>query len=283
MYISPPSPGGTDIGAYLGYLEQRGRKRTSIQAYRTALRRTEDYLRMNGMPTDPSEIGDREMLALAFRRDISEQTARYYAERYDDYIEWATGRTILPRLKIRWNRPVRKRRFMAREDLPRLLDAASPPQRMVIVLGAYMGLRRSEMTGILLDDIGRDEIIIRGKGHGDGLVVPQYMPIQVREELDRYLAWRAQRVGPDRRELLIGGDDAHITKGRLSSDTIYTWIKDLGASIGIDITPHSLRRLYCTTLYNHGRGTDGAGADIRSIITLTRHANVDVFMQCYVE
>lgn len=214
-----------------------------------------------------------------------ESTVRFNLERYNAYIEWATGTDHLARLKLQWNRPQRHRTFITKEDFKRMYARANPPQRLVLVLGAYMGLRRSEIVGIDLDHIGADYILVHGKGHGpDGLVVRQYMPMAVREELDRYLTWRAQYVSEDRRDLLITVlmNGRGVNRDRLRTETVYRWVRELAESIGVEASPHTLRRLFCTTLYNKGKGTDGNGADLKTITTLTRHADIAVLFDCYI-
>lgn len=243
-----------------------------------------DRLTEAGRPPEPDRIKGEDLLYLSkIRNGVSEQTVRYNLEKFNGYIKWVTGRDILTPLKIQWNRPQRRRKFISKDDFKRMYELANPPQRMALVLGAYMGLRRSEIVGIDLDDIGRDHIVIHGKGHGpDGLVVRQYMPMQVREELDRYMTWRRQYVGDDRRDLLIWAYNGRINAQRMTDSGLNKWIKRLAESVGVEASPHSLRRLYCTSLYNHGKGSDGKGADLPAIISLTRHADVKVLFDCYI-
>lgn len=109
------------------------------------------------------------------------------------------------------------------------------------------------------------------------------MPLIVREELDRYLGWRRQFVSEERRDLILTslGNGRGFSPKRAGGDAVNTWVKELGAKVGVDASTHSLRRLYCTSLYNHGRGADGNGADLPAIISLTRHAGIEVLFRCY--
>ena len=270
---------------YLTFLTERGRRPATIIQYRLGIKWCTDRLEAVGRPTEPDRVKDDDILYLTRMRDgVKESTVRYNIEKFNGYIKWATGRDLLTPLKIQWNRPQRHRKFITKEDFRRMYELATPPQRMVLVLGAYMGLRRSEIVGIDLDDIGRDHIVIRGKGHGpDGLVVHQYMPVTVREELDRYMTWRRQYVDDSRRDLLIRVFKGHINTKRVTDYAIAKWIDKLAGRVGVEASPHSLRRLYCTSLYNHGKGADGKGADLRAITTLTRHSDVKVLFDCYID
>ena len=282
--ISIPHPlpsKGTD--AYLQFLADHGRKELTVTAYRTAIRWCERHLTEAGRTTDPMRVGADDLLYLS-RVPAKESTVRYNLERYNAYLQWVTNDNILARLKLQWNRPQRHRTFITKEDFKKMYELATPPQRMALVLGAYMGLRRSEIVAIDLDDIKGDSILVHGKGHGQGLVVRQYMPPAVREELDRYLTWRRQYVGDDRRDLMITlrGNKRGVNPVRLRTEPVYLWIKELAEAVGVEASPHTLRRLFCTTLYNHGKGTGGDGADLRAIITLTRHSDISVLFNCYI-
>jgi len=71
------------------------------------------------------------------------------------------------------------------------MPAADPTQRMILILGGMMGLRRSDIAGLRDGDIDGNRMVIRGKGHGrDGLVSVMEMPPPVTRELDRYFRWR---------------------------------------------------------------------------------------------
>lgn len=239
---------------YLTFLTERGRRPATIIQYRLGIKWCTDRLEAVGRPTEPDRVKDEDILYLTRMRDgVKESTVRYNIEKFNGYIKWATGRDLLTPLKIQWNRPQRHRKFITKDDFRKMYELANPPQKMVLVLGAYMGLRRSEIVGIDLDDIGRDHIVIRGKGHGpDGLVVHQYYK-------------------------------GHINTKRVTDYAIAKWIDKLAGRVGVEASPHSLRRLYCTSLYNHGKGADGKGADLRAITTLTRHSDVKVLFDCYID
>lgn len=277
-----PTVRRTGTEDFLQYLAERGRKEITLKSYRSAIRWCERYLTDTGRTTDPMRVGPEDFLFLS-RIPGKESTVRFNIERYNAYIEWVTNDNILKKLKLQWNRPQYHRTFIDKDIFKKMYELANPPQKMVLVLGAYMGLRRSEIVNIDLDDIKIDCILIKGKGHGpNGMVVRQYMPAAVRDELDRYLTWRRQYVGDDRRDLMISLGGGRVNPKRLQPELVYRWTKNLAEKVGVEASTHSLRRLYCTTLYNNGKGTDGTGADLCAITTLTRHANIKVLFDCYI-
>lgn len=152
---------------YLRYVADHGRKEATINAYRSALGWCERELSKDGRPTDPARIRAEDFLFLSkIRKNITEQSVRYNLDRLNAYVKWDTGRDLLPGLMLQWNRPTPNRRFISKDDFRKMYELATPPQRIVLVLGAYMGLRRSEIVGIDLDDIKSDCILVHGKGHG---------------------------------------------------------------------------------------------------------------------
>ena len=53
-------------------------------------------------------------------------------------------------------------------------------------------------------------------------------------------------------------------------------MKKLGRRCGIDLTAHSLRRLFCTTLWD-------AGVDANTVRLMMRHQSLDTTMKCYIK
>ena len=141
------------------------------------------------------------------------------------------------------------------------------------------------MQTIRMQDIRRDRILIHGKGHGrDGLVYEQPMPIEVKQIIDRYLVWRKALTGADRSDgrLLVWYDKSHDRINRFAdrSGRLTDIVKNLGERVGVTVTCHSLRRLFCTNLYY---GIDGnGGADLVMVRDLMRHSSVDTTLNCYI-
>lgn len=276
----------TQVDDYCDYLIATGRKKSTIRVYRTQLRACIDLLAKGGRPTDAAEITEESIYYLIRTLDMAEPSVRSYLMVLNGMIEYYTGIPIVRKMRILWNRPVRHRVFITTDDFIRLFKIADDRERVVLVLGAFMGLRREEMQHIRLSDIRRDRIIIHGKGHGkNGLVYEQPMPIEAREIIDKYLRWRSSLTGDDRSDgrLIVYHDKKrnvidHYCDG---CGALSDMIRDLGKRADIEVTCHSLRRLYCTNLYY---GIDGeGGCDLATVKDLMRHASINTTLQCYID
>ena len=274
------------IEQYCGHLLATGRKASSVRVYRAMLKMCIRTLEEEGMETDARKIGETEIYYLVGHLDMSEATVRAYINTLNGMIEHFTGRSLVKKMRILWNRPNRHRVFITTDDFAKMYSAADMREKAVLVLGAFMGLRRNEIQHICLGDIRKDHIVVHGKGHGkNGLVVNQPMPIEVREIIDRYIRWRNALPGTDcSDDRLIVYHDEHTDTIRHYHDeggALSMMIRRLGKSVGVDVTCHSLRRLFCTNLYY---GVDGeGGCDLATLKDLMRHSSVNTTLQCYIE
>jgi len=270
---------------YLMHLTNTGRRPSTIRTYRSQINICIEMLRAAGMNTDAERIGEDEIYYLVRMLDMGESTARDYIMSLGGMIEYYTGVSLVKKMKILWNRPVRHRVFITTDDFVKMYAIADDREKVILVLGAFMGLRRNEMQTIRMQDIRRDRILIHGKGHGrDGLVYEQPMPIEVKRIIDRYLVWRKALTGTDRSDgrLLVWYDKSHDRINRFAdrSGRLTDIVKNLGERVGVTVTCHSLRRLFCTNLYY---GMDGnGGADLVMVRDLMRHASVDTTLNCYI-
>ena len=273
------------IEEYCEHLLTTGRKKSSVRVYRVMLRTCIETLADEGMETDARKISETEIYYLVGHLDMSEATAKAYIMTLNGMIEFYTGRALVKKMRILWNRPNRHRVFITTDDFARMYSAADIRGKTVLVLGAFMGLRRQEMQQIKLTDIRRDHIIIHGKGHGEkGMVVNQPMPIEVREIIDRYIRWRNSLPGKDcsddRLIVYYDKDRNEIRHYYDDGGALSMMVKRLGKSVGVDATCHSLRRLFCTNLYY---GVDGeGGCDLATLKDLMRHATITTTMECYI-
>ena len=254
--------------------------------YRSQLSICIELLRDGGFEADAEKISEDGIYYLIRTLDMSEATAHAYLMVLNGMIEFYTGVSLVKKMRILWNRPVRHRVFITTDDFIAMYKIADERERTILVLGAFMGLRRDEMQHITLNDIRRDRIIIHGKGHGkNGLVFEQPMPIEVREIINRYLRWRSSLQGEDRSEnrLLVYYDERRKVIGyyRDRCGALSDIVRNLGKRAGVTVTCHSLRRLFCTNLYY---GMDGeGGCDLATVKDLMRHASINTTLTCYID
>ena len=273
------------IDEYCDYLIRNGRKQSSITVYRSQIKTCIDALREAGMETDARRISEDEIYYLIRTLDMSEATVKNYVNVLGGMLEYYNGVSLIKKMKILWNRPIRHRVFITTDEFVKMFEIADEREKVVLVLGAFMGLRRDEMKHISLSDIRKDRILIHGKGHNRGLICEQPMPIEVKQIIDRYMRWRQSLPGTDLSDgrLLVWYDKTRNTINRFTdkSGRLSDMVRELGERAGVTVTCHSLRRLFCTNLYY---GVDGSGGtDLATVRDLMRHSNINTTMTCYID
>jgi integrase/recombinase XerD len=148
-------------------------------------------------------------------------------------------------------------KVFSKDEVRRILNATRNNKHKLLLWMIYScGLRRSEVTNILLTDLDRDRGVLHireGKGRVDRIV-----PVseKVWEKLDEYVD------GFCPVEYLFEGQDG----GRYSVESVYRVFKQALWKAGIrkDVGVHSLRHSYATHLHE-------SGLDIRYIQELLGH------------
>lgn len=210
---------------------------------------------------------------------LKETTVQVYLRNFGTFLEFVTGANPYRDAHLLWNSSGDSvdRRFIFREDFRCLMDHAELDERLILVLGAGMGLRRSEIAWLRLDDIQGDSLRIRGKGHGpDGKVVTMRMIPEVRKAIEDYLPFRERVIG------MFGdhSEGALLVRYRMqpgehmTPDCIGGMIRGLGERAGVDSSTHCLRRLFATSLYD-------VRTDIDTLRRMMRHESVSTTMRCY--
>lgn len=260
------------IEGYLGYLAENGRKDLTIRTYRRSLAQCLRALEDGGRATSPYDLDADDFRWLFHNMTQKEETRRAYMRTLSLFCRHYTGRDPMRSANILFNREQRDRVFIDDEDFTTLYENAGPTMRMVIVLGACMGLRRAEICSIRDEDIRGGYIVVHGKGHGDGLRALCRMPALVAEEIDRYREWKATREN--------SGDGYLVQNGpvlsRASTEGLSNTFGQYARRLGVRATLHSLRRYYATTLYYQ------TGSDITTVSRLMRHADSSTTIRCYI-
>lgn len=147
----------------------------------------------------------------------------------------------------------------------RLTDGVDPLRlrdRAIVELLYSTGARVGELVALDLDEVVDGELVrLHGKG-GKERVVP--IGSYARAALEAYLV----RTRP----YLVarGGTPALFLNrrgGRLSRQSVWQLLSDLGAQTGVSVSPHSLRHSFATHLLE-------GGADVRVVQELLGHASV---------
>lgn len=262
---------------WLDHLRATNRKENTIATHRNNVHRCLLFLWGDNRPTDAPQIDTDDIQYLWRSMPVKESVRMAYLRSLSCMIEFHTGTDLVKRTDILHNREARERVFITDEDFRTVYRASDPFQKVVLCLGAYMGLRRVEMQSIRDCDIDRGVLTIHGKGHGiDGLVAYMDVPQPVTEAIEMYRrSAMKQGIRQDDFLLQTRGHDGRLHRVILSR--ISDSVTQLGKDTGIRITTHSLRRYFATTLYYT------AGTDIQTVRRLMRHADVSTTLKCYVD
>ena len=142
------------------------------------------------------------------------------------------------------------RPFISKKDLDLILSSATQKEKDIIRMLANTGMRCSELCGMRPDNISPNlsSITIQGKG-GKIRTIPCNQT--VREILSRSINFSMNRK------------------------TIYTISRQAGMKSGFRLSPHMLRRFFCTSLLN-------AGVSLLIISRLLGHSSVrttEIYLQ----
>lgn len=133
----------------------------------------------------------------------------------------------------------------------------------MLVLLLNCGLRRAELAGLNLDDIGRDNTLrVRGKGNKERIV---YLNEACQEAIRKYLAVRPVDGVKDKKALFLSR-----LKQRISLQGVHFvvkgYLKQVDGAQGY--STHKLRHTAATLMYQQG------GVDIRVLKDILGHENL---------
>lgn len=267
-----------NIDMFLGNLAHKGRRDTTIRTYREALKSVFNTFSVNGMRIDPRMITGRDFELLRTLMTVCDNSKRLYLVVLGRFVEFLTGHNPRKGADLLWNEDDKRRKFINAEEFKVMMLDGSSEERLVLTLGAYMGLRRSEIASIRLGDIQDGHMVVRGKGHGpQGKVARLFIPVQVRQAISDYMCVRRSitaHSGSTDDHLLLR--DTRKGSGRaMDPSYIAAIVSRVSKRNGVDMTPHSLRRLYATTLYE-------GKTDLNTLRLMMRHSDVSTTMNCYI-
>lgn len=150
-------------------------------------------------------------------------------------------------------------------------DILSQRNRIIFMLLATTGLRRSEITTLKIGDIttthGKTIIKIVRKGQQEGMIVLSSAVVAFIKE---YISARGLTMADKDKYLVV----SHSTNGsegkKISPQTVYNIVKDLSAKAGVDYTdvsPHSFRHTFITESLH-------LGAKLEDIQDMVGHADI---------
>ena len=241
---------------WLDYVEHRGRKVKTVKSYRTAIRNIIAFLDAEGMECDPHSIGEDEIhYFINNYNTASENTIRYYIRALGEWMQFYNNNS-LKRMGLLWNQNgYPNAKWIYRYELNRMLSyCKDPTERMILLLGAYCGLRRGEMSNLNLDDYDGKQLRVNGKGHNRGQVRMIPLSDPMIKELDDYIRRRENIIDGMKMEnngslLIYIGWRTHAL--RVHPDRIGNIVKRIADESGVSCSTHSLRRLFATMMFDN--------------------------------
>lgn len=155
---------------------------------------------------------------------------------------------------------------------PDLLTHKGRTHRLVMILLFHLGLRRSELTHIKLQQISheRGHIILRIHGKGDKTrLIP--LNLSVYNEIQNYIQYlQSNGIELGAEDYLIQTEQKNKNSKAIDGSTIFRIIEKYAKKLGINksVSPHSCR----ATVISHLLDTQHAS--IRDVATFAGHSNI---------
>lgn len=251
------------VNAWLSELSAHGRSESSIKIYKSMLSIAKKTLDEIGVGMSAAKIDTEIIHRMIPMIEAKEDSKRQILRTLGSWVEWETGRNPFKDAKVLWNKADKKRTFIDESILDAALRESAPRERLIILLGAKMGLRCVEISRITMSDLSDERLLIRGKGHQEGKIVSAIIPPSVKKAIEEWIPIRAGFANGSSNALILTIKGTGISPG-----SIQEIFCDLSERIGVKITPHSLRRLFAMTLY---RKHD---VDLLDVSRLMRHESI---------
>ena len=277
--MSSFNTGFDDLNEYLEFLKIRGRRESTLHNYEVNLSMLLRTLKEGGRNHTAETIDDEDLLWLNNELgDVSERSRKSYIRLVSLFVMHFTGIDQGKKMGVLYNDDGGTHvYFITIEDFAELYKAGDEVDRLILVLGAFMGLRRMEIAGIREKDIEGNTMIIHGKGHGpQGKVSRVDIPPRVMQEIESFREWKREYRFGFEGEFLLESGQRHRRLSRMTPATIGRRMSKLKGITGIEFSPHSLRRLFATTMYYE------TGADIMTIKNLLRHSKYETTVARYI-
>ena len=273
--LSPECEG--QIQMFIDHLRSTGRKESTLKKVTGVLYPVLRFMQSEGRPTLAEEITVEDFYFLRNAIPYGENTVHADLRQLSRYILYHTGVDLEKQADMLWNHVEPDRKFIDMDEFSKLLDKADPDMKAALLMGAMMGLRRAEICNARWSDIDRGRLTVYGKGHGKGKMAILDIPAEVMNAL---MIARDSRATRGR----VNAIDDHLIQclyhgvwGGFNPTSFSRKVNAMGVECGVDLTPHSLRRLYACTLHND------VGADLYTVKNLMRHEDISVLVNCYLK
>jgi integrase/recombinase XerC len=156
------------------------------------------------------------------------------------------------------------------DEIERRKDNKAIRDRAALRLLYDLGLRRSEVVGLDVDDLDLDAGTITVMGKGRTQKTSLTLPGPTKEAIRQWLETRGTEPGP----LFTNLDRAG--KGcRLTGTSLYRIVRRLGEQVGLKVRPHGLRH---TAITEACKLAQAKGMGLEEVLDFSRHSDVKVLM-----
>jgi len=156
------------------------------------------------------------------------------------------------------------------DEIERRGDRKALRDRAALRLLYDLGLRRSEVVGLDVDDVDLEVGTVAVLGKGRTQKTSLTLPGPTKEAIQQWLEARGTEPGP----LFTNLDRAG--KGcRLTGTSLYRIVRSLGEQVGLKVRPHGLRH---TAITEACKLAQAKGMGLEEVLDFSRHRDVKVLM-----
>jgi len=268
---------------YLEFLVVRNRTPSTIKTYRSILRTLiRALVEIKGPNMSLEDITDEDIFALIRDNRLKGATMKQKLCVLGSWMEYELGSEPIKRMRLLWNKEDICRRFLTLDQFNIIYSyTTSDLERLVLLMGAELGMRRHEIVSVNIRDIHKGKITIHGKGHNtSGKEAVKTIPNRTATMIVRYMCReRSEFVVGTTDRLLIQNSKCKHPGEPVTDSTLDKMCERLSKRSGIKFSPHDLRRLYCMTL---ARECD-LGNDLDTLRRMMRHESIDTTLKCYLD
>lgn len=245
------------------------------RGYGVAIRRISAGL---GADTDVASITEEQVERWLGTLKLAPRSRNVYVTTYRLFFAWALRRGLVaadPFAEIRRAKvPKQLPRRVKTKDVERIMSYADFRVRVLLALAVGLGLRRSEMSNLDVEDfdpVTRTLLIRNSKGGKDRL-----LPVEG-EPYEALRAWLSdgRTTGPMFTSYNVGRgagkrrQRSRRPASRLSGNSIYRLLVEAGEDVGLTVSPHQFRHTHAFELLE-------AGASIEVVRRQLGHEDISV-------
>lgn len=268
---------------YIGMLARTGRSDATLTSYTSTMRTLIQAIgSLKGEDARLEDLTEEDIFGIMRIIGGRERTLRWRFIIFGQWVEFQTGSNSIRSMRILWNAEEPDRTFITLDEYKRILSLTrSDTERLIVCLGAQMGLRMHEIAAIRIADISDGQLIVSGKGHGRGKVVRMRIPESLQRMIADYLRNERRRIlsetgEPDVGILLLNRNGRE--RGAIMTPSAITRVyQRISDDLGYRVTSHVMRRLYCTVLADEG----GLRSDLDTLRRMMRHERIGTTLSCY--